>query len=152
MAQYIKAYFITAYKWFSKLKELIQELRYRELDDLELESIRLKERCRRLQELVTENQQRMEMEIAKKNNDIHLLTERANSLVFQPDPLNDDYARCTMNRLGYSLDTSVNSQFLDEGRLDGLTTASLSMEMRTFSKTSRAAERSSATGTDPGCC
>ncbi|PIG89282.1 hypothetical protein AARAC_007488 [Aspergillus arachidicola] len=68
----------------------------------------------------------MEMEIAKKNNDIHLLTERVNSLVFQSDPLNDDYARRTMNRLGYSLDTWVNSQFRDEGRLDGLTAASLS--------------------------
>ncbi|RAQ61620.1 hypothetical protein COH20_003879 [Aspergillus flavus] len=85
--------------------KLVQEPRYRDLDELELQSIPLKERCRRLQELVAEKQQRMEMEIAKKNNNIYLLTERVDSLVSQPGPLNDGYSRPIMSRLGYSLDS-----------------------------------------------
>lgn len=112
--------------------KLVQEPRYRDLDELELQSIPLKERCRRLQELVAEKQQRMEMEIAKKNNNIYLLTERVDSLVSQPGPLNGGYSRPIMSRLGYSLDSWVNSQPRDEGRLGSLTAASVKTEIRTF--------------------
>ncbi|KAE8383320.1 hypothetical protein BDV26DRAFT_287823 [Aspergillus bertholletiae] len=134
MAKFILTSFAictSVYRWLFAARQKPREHGI-ELEEAEREAAELGERCQRLQDQLAERQEMMDVKMSQKDDEIHLLTERLNALTLQPDLLEDDIASLVMNQLGTALGTWVNSNFRDEGRLDGLTAALLRIEMRSL--------------------
>ncbi|GKZ18341.1 hypothetical protein AbraIFM66951_000898 [Aspergillus brasiliensis] len=90
---------------------------YKGLENLALAPLRLEEELRCQVQRAQETQDKLAIELAQKKTQIRALTQKIQSLSFQPNVLCDDDAARTMGRLKQRLNNWINACFRDEGKM-----------------------------------
>ncbi|EHA22272.1 hypothetical protein ASPNIDRAFT_45038 [Aspergillus niger ATCC 1015] len=93
---------------------------YKGLEKLALAQLRSEEELKRQAQRAQESQEQLVIELSQKKAHIRQLTQKIQSLNFQPNILCDDDAARTMRRLKQRLNNWTNTCFRDEGKMEKL--------------------------------